>query len=73
MVDDALEGRSRRFEGLHAGNGRPSITAARVIRALPSRIFHSIRSGRRLMELPDQNLLSCWFNDSAIRLPFTAD
>ena len=61
MVDEALEGLSRRFSGLYAATGRPSIPPERLLRALLLQVLYSIRSERMLMEQLEYNLLFRWF------------
>ena len=41
--------------------GRPSILPEKLLRAMLSQIFYSIRSERQLMEQTQYNLLFCWF------------
>ena len=50
MVDEALKVLSRRFSGLYAATGRPSIPPERLLRALLLQVLYSIRSERMLME-----------------------
>jgi hypothetical protein len=46
IVDEALAGLSRQFEGLYASFGRPSIPPERLLRALLLQPFYSVaRSG----------------------------
>lgn len=61
MVDEALKGLSRRFSGLYAATGRPSIPPERLLRALLLQVLYSIRSERMLMEQLEYNLLFRWF------------
>ena len=61
MVDEALKKLSRRFSGLYAGTGRPSIPPERLLRALLLQVLYSIRSERMLMEQLEYNLLFRWF------------
>jgi transposase len=61
MVDEALKGLSRRFLGLYAATGRPSIPPERLLRALLLQVLYSIRSERMLMEQLEYNLLFRWF------------
>jgi transposase len=61
MVDEALKKLSRRFSGLYAATGRPSIPPERLLRALLLQVLYSIRSERMLMEQLEYNLLFRWF------------
>ena len=61
MVDTVLQEMSRRFAGLYAKVGRPSIPPERLLRALLLQIFYSMRSERLLMEQLNYNLLFRWF------------
>jgi len=61
MVDEALKSLSRRFSGLYAATGRPSIPPERLLRALLLQVLYSIRSERMLMEQLQYNLLFRWF------------
>ena len=61
MVDEALKSLSRRFSGLYASTGRPSIPPERLLRALLLQVLYSIRSERLLMEQLEYNLLFRWF------------
>jgi transposase len=61
MVDGALKKLSRRFSGLYAATGRPSIPPERLLRALLLQVLYSIRSERMLMEQLEYNLLFRWF------------
>jgi transposase len=61
LVDQALTRLSRRFSGLYAATGRPSIPPERLLRALLLQVLYSIRSERMLMEQLDYNLLFRWF------------
>lgn len=61
MVDEALAGMSKAFDGLYAASGRPSIAPERLLRALLLQVLYSIRSERLLVEQLDYNLLFRWF------------
>jgi transposase len=61
MVDEALAQLSRRFDGMYASAGRPSIPPEKLLRALLLQMLYSIRSERLLMEEMDYNLLFRWF------------
>src|ERR1700736_5074569 len=61
LVDEALSGLSRDFDGLYARDGRPSIPPERLLRALLLQAFYTVRSERQLMEQLDYNLLFRWF------------
>lgn len=61
MADEALRGLSRRFAGMYARTGRPSVPPERLLRALLLQALYSIRSERMLVEQLDYNLLFRWF------------
>src|SRR5712692_4217200 len=61
MTDEVLRQLSRRFAGLYARTGRPSIAPEKLLRALLLQVLFSIRSERQLMEQLDYNLLYRWF------------
>ncbi len=61
VVDEILNGMSKRFDTLYAESGRPSIPPERLLRALLLQIFYSVRSERMLMQQLDYNLLFRWF------------
>ena len=61
VVNDALLSLDGEFDRLYAGDGRPSITPERLIRASLLQILYTIRSERQLMEQMDYNLLFRWF------------
>src|SRR5689334_6970963 len=61
VVDQILAGMSKRFEGLYAQTGRPSIPPERLLRAVLLQMFYSVRSERMLMQQLDYNLLFRWF------------
>lgn len=61
VVDQVLNGMSKRFDTLYAESGRPSIPPERLLRALLLQIFYSVRSERMLMQQLDYNLLFRWF------------
>jgi transposase len=61
MVDEVLSQLSRRFGGMYATVGRPSIAPEKLLRAQLLQMLYSIRSERLLMEEMDYNLLFRWF------------
>ena len=61
VVEEILNGMSKRFDTLYAESGRPSIPPERLLRALLLQIFYSVRSERMLMQQLDYNLLFRWF------------
>jgi transposase len=61
MVDEVLRLLSRRFDGMYARVGRPSIAPEKLLRAQLLQMLYSIRSERLLMEEMDYNLLFRWF------------
>src|SRR5579862_1740469 len=61
MVDEVLERMSKRFDGMYAKVGRPSIAPEKLLRAQLLQMLYSIRSERLLMEEMDYNLLFRWF------------
>ena len=61
MVDEVLTQLSRRFDGMYASVGRPSIAPEKLLRAQLLQMLYSIRSERLLMEEMDYNLLFRWF------------
>src|SRR6266478_3706169 len=61
MVDEVLAQLSRRFDGMYATVGRPSIAPEKLLRAQLLQMLYSIRSERLLMEEMDYNLLFRWF------------
>jgi transposase len=61
MVDEVLTQLSRRFDGMYATIGRPSIPPEKLLRAQLLQMLYSIRSERLLMEEMDYNLLFRWF------------
>ena len=52
---------SRRFAGLYATTGRPSIPPEQLLRALLLQVLYTVRSERLLMEELHYNLLFRWF------------
>src|SRR2546427_12003121 len=50
MTDEVLRQLSRRFAGLYAKTGRPSIAPEKLLRALLLQVLYSVRSERLLME-----------------------
>src|SRR5216110_2747431 len=61
MTDEVLRQLSRRFAGLYAKTGRPSIAPEKLLRALLLQVLYSVRSERLLMEQLEYNLLFRWF------------
>jgi len=61
MVDEVLKQLSRRFDGMYAKVGRPSIPPEQLLRALLLQMLYSIRSERLLMEEVDYSILFRWF------------
>jgi hypothetical protein len=61
LVDEALLELSAAFSKLYAREGRPSIPAEQLLRALLLQAFHTVRSERMLMEQLEYNLLFRWF------------
>src|SRR5712671_2805397 len=61
MTDEVLRQLSRRFAGLYAKAGRPSIAPERLLRALLLQVLYSVRSERMLMEQLQYNMLFRWF------------
>lgn len=61
ITDRALNSLSDRFDAMYSDVGRPSIPPEKLLRALLSQAFYSIRSERQLMEQMDYNLLFRWF------------
>ena len=61
MVDEVLKQLSRRFDGMYAKVGRPSIPPEQLLRALLLQMLYSIRSERLLMEEIDYSILFRWF------------
>jgi transposase len=57
MVNEVLGQLSRRFDGMYAKMGRPSIALEKLLRAQLLQMLYSIRSERLLMEEMDYNLL----------------
>src|SRR5215469_15585021 len=57
MVDEVLKQLSRRFAGMYAKVGRPSIPPEQLLRALLLQMLYSIRSERLLMEEIDYSIL----------------
>ncbi len=50
LTDEALRTMSRRFAGLYANTGRPSIPPEQLLRALLLQVLYTVRSERLLME-----------------------
>src|ERR1700746_1851131 len=75
MTDEVLRHLSRRFAGLYAKTGRPSIAPEKLLRALLLQVLYSVRSERMLMEQLEYNLLFRWFvglgMDDAVWSPTT--
>jgi len=61
MADTALKDLSKRFDGIYAAPGRPSIAPERLLRALLLQVLYTVRSERLLMEQLDYNFLFRWF------------
>ena len=61
LTDEALHTMSRRFAGLYATTGRPSIPPEPLLRALLLHVLYTVRSERLLMEELNYNLLFRWF------------
>src|SRR2546428_4738570 len=61
MTDEVLRHLSRRFAGLYAKTGRPSIAPEKLLRALLLQVLYTVRSERLLMEQLQYNLLFRWF------------
>jgi transposase len=61
MADQALENMSRRFDGMYARTGRPSIPPEKLLRAQLIQMLYSVRSERLLMEEIDYSVLFRWF------------
>jgi transposase len=61
LADQALKKLSRRFAGMYARVGRPSIPPEKLLRALLLQVLYTVRSERLLMEQLDYNLLFRWF------------
>ena len=61
LTDHALKTMSRRFAGLYAKTGRPSIPPEQLLRALLLQVLYTIRSERLLLEELNDNLLFRWF------------
>ncbi len=61
LVDEVLRKLSRRFAGMYAPVGRPSIAPEKLLRALLLQVLYTVRSERLLMEQLDYNLLFRWF------------
>ena len=61
LTDQALQTMSRRFAGLYAKTGRPSIPPEQLLRALLLQVLYTIRSERLVMEELNDNLLFRWF------------
>jgi transposase len=52
---------SRRFDGMYAKTGRPSIPPEKLLRAQLIQMLYSVRSERLLMEEIDYSVLFRWF------------
>ncbi len=61
LVNEALAALAGEFSALYAPNGRPSIPAEKLLRAMLLQAFYSIRSERQLMERLEFDLLFRWF------------
>src|SRR6266849_4765353 len=73
MVDEVLTHLSRRFDGMYATVGRPSIAPEKLLRGQLLQMLYSIRSERLLMEEMDYNLLFRWFVGLNADEHFTVD
>ena len=67
LTDHALKTMSRRFAGLYAKTGRPSIPPEQLLRALLLQVLYTIRSERLLLEELNDNLLFRWFVGALLR------
>jgi transposase len=61
LTNRALARLDKKFAGLYASEGRPSIPPERLLRASLLQLFYSIRSERQLMERIEFDLLFRWF------------
>lgn len=61
MADQALAAMSKRFDGMYAKMGRPSIPPEKLLRAQLIQMLYSVRSERLLMEEIDYSMLFRWF------------
>src|SRR5689334_6725111 len=61
LADEALQNLSKRFDGMYAKVGRPSIPPEKLLRAQLIQMLYSIRSERLLMEEIDYSVLFRWF------------
>lgn len=61
MADQALAAMSKRFDGMYAKMGRPSIPPEKLLRAQLIQMLYSVRSERLLMEAIDYSILFRWF------------
>lgn len=61
MADQALSAMSKRFDGMYARMGRPSIPPEKLLRAQLIQMLYSVRSERLLMEEIDYSMLFRWF------------
>jgi transposase len=61
LCDKALTNMSRRFDGMYAKTGRPSIAPEKLLRAQLIQMLYSVRSERLLMEEIDYSMLFRWF------------
>ncbi len=69
MADTALKDLTKRFDGIYAALGRPSIAPERLLRALLLQVLYTVRSERLLMEQLDYNFLFRWFVGLSIDEP----
>jgi len=69
MADAALRELDKRFAGMYAAMGRPSIAPERLLRALLLQVLYTVRSERLLMEQLDYNFLFRWFVGLSIDEP----
>jgi transposase len=63
MVDEALEGRSGKFDEMYSAVGRPSIPPEHSLKGSLLQALYSIRSERQLCKQLDYILLYRWFLD----------
>ena len=61
VVNEALAALSGEFAAMYSRVGRPSIPPEKLLRAMLSQAFYSIRSERQLMERLEFDLLFRWF------------
>lgn len=61
IVDNVLQGMSKKFDKLYAKTGRPSIPPEMLVKTLFLQVLYGIRSERLVLEQLDFNLLYRWF------------